>query len=240
MKRIDFSASYLTWLTRKERSYGRFQVDSACTFRCSNSEKTETYYLAPAVIAGNVYAKNDLVKQPVYMFQIAASNERHVIFRTFALHSDDQNSFDNNSDLFEEVELHITKKEAAVLKNFDDIEFHFQNHNTMTACMCYETKQNLQIEIEFPIKHINIQSEKKLFQVETGPILIPFDPPRQSEVKGHFSFNTAFVHFNRSDCAEITLNIPTCVGQENISFFSQVKKLKPQIVLMVDNEKNEK
>ena len=70
MKRIDFSASYLTWLTRKEKSYGRFQVEAACTIRDFSSENTETYYLAPAVNAGNVYAKNGLVKQPVYLFQI--------------------------------------------------------------------------------------------------------------------------------------------------------------------------
>ena len=241
MKHIDFSDSYLTWLTRKGASYGRFQVESTCTIRCFDLEKTETYYLAPAVIAGNVYAQNDLVKQPVYLFQIAASKQRHAIFRTFASHSDDQNSFDNNSDLFEEVELHITKKEAAVLKDFDSIDFHFRNHSTMTARMCYDTKPNLQIEIEFPIKHINIQREKRLFQVETGPILIPSEPPsgRLSKVKGQYYFNIAFVHFNRSDCAEITLNMPTFIGQETICFTPQVKKLNTKIVLMVDNEKSE-
>lgn len=240
MKRIDFSASYLSWLTRKEESYGRFQLEAACTIRGFSSEKTETYYLAPAVIAGNVYAKNDLVKQPVYLFQIAASQGRHVIFRTFVSHVDDRNSFDNNSKLFEEFEFYISRKEAVVLKDFDDIDFHFQQHNSMSARMCYETQQHIQIEIEFPIKHINIQRERRLFQVETGPILIPSETldDRLSEDQGCF-FNTAFVHFNRLDSAEITLNVPTCIGEETICFFSQVKKLNPQIILMVDNDKRE-
>jgi hypothetical protein len=240
MKRIDFSASYITWLTRKERSYGRVQIEAACTIRDFGSENMETYYLAPAVIAGNVYAKNDLVKQPVYLFQIAASQERNVIFRRILSHADDKRSFDKNSDLFEEVELHITGKESAVIKDFDDIEFHFQQHNSMSARMSYETQQHNRIEIEFPIKHINIQRERRLFQVETGPIFIPFETPvdRLSEEQAH-SFNTAFIHFNRLDCAEITLNVPTYIGQETICFFSQVKKLNPQIVLMVDNDKRE-
>lgn len=240
MKRIDFSASHLTWLTKKERSYGRFQVEAACTIRYFNSEKAETYYLAPAVIAGNVYANNDLVKQPFYFFQIAASKKRHVIFRTFASRSDDRNSFDNNSDLFEEVKFHITKKEAAVLKDFDDIVLHFQQHNSMSAFMSYETKQNDRIEIEFPIKHVNIQREKRLFQVETGPILIPSAPPsdRLSEEKGGF-FSTAFVNFNRLDCAEIALNTPIWIGQESICFPPQVKKLNTKTVLMVDNGASE-
>jgi hypothetical protein len=73
MKHIDFLASYLTWLTRKEKSCGRSQIEAACAIRDFESENTETYYSAPAVIAGNVYAKNDLVKQPVYLYQIAAS-----------------------------------------------------------------------------------------------------------------------------------------------------------------------
>lgn len=239
MERIDFSASYLTWLTRKERSYGRFQIEAVCTIRDFGSEKTETYYLAPAVIAGNVYAKNDLVKQPVYLFQIAASKERHVIFRTFVSPPDDQNSFGNNSDLFEKIEFLITKKEAAVLNDFDDIDLHFQQHNPMSTYMSYETPKHCQIEIEFPIKHINIQRERRLFQVETGPILIPSEAQDDwlSEEQ-RFFFKTAFVHFNRLDCTEITLNVPTDIGQETICFFSQVKKLNLQIVLMVDNDKS--
>jgi len=238
MKRINFSASYLTWLTRKEKSYGRFQVEAACTIRDLNRKKAETYYLASAVLAGNVYAKNDLVKQPVYLFQIAASQENHVIFRTFVSLRDEQNSFDSNSKLFKEIEFYISRKEAVILRDFDDIEFHFQQHNSMSACMSYETQQNYLIEIEFPIKHINIQQEKRLFQVETGPILIPPETLADmlSEEQG-CCFNTAFVHFNRLDSAEITLNVPTCIGEEAIRFFSG-SRLNSHIVLMVDNDKS--
>jgi len=209
--------------------------------RCLHIEKTETYYLAPAVIAGNVYAKNDMVKNPVYLFQIAASKQKHVIFRTFVSPSGNQSSVDNNSALFEEVQLHIIKKEATVLKNYDDIEFHFLNHSAMTACICYETGQNLQVEIEFPIKHINIQREKRLYQVETGPILIPFGPPSEmlSKARVQDHFHVAFVHFNRSDFAEITTHTPTCTGQELKCFIPQIKKLDVNIILMADHENNE-
>jgi len=243
MKQIDFSASYFTWLTKKEASYGRFQIESACTSNCFNLEEEETYYLATAVIAGNVYAKNDLVKQPVYQFQIAASKQRHMIFRTFVFSPDDQNSLGDNSELFKEVELHIIKKEAVALKDFDDIAFHFFNHSAMTACICYEIKQNRQqIEIEFPVKHINIQRENRLFQVETGPILIPSEiPPSEklSEVNKQYYFSTAFIHFNRLDCAEIALNMPTCVGKEIVYFTPHVKEINAKIVLMACNEKCE-
>ena len=240
MKRIDFSGSYLTWLTYKEKSYGRFQIEAACAIRNLSSGKAETYYLAPAVIAGNVYAKNDLVKQPAYLFQIAASQERHVIFRTYVSYKEDQRSFDKNFDLFDGIDLHITRKESVALKDFYDILFHFQKHNSMSARMSYETQQRFQIEIEFPIKHINLQREKRLFQVETGPILFPSEPLgyRLSEERGCF-FNTAFIHFNRLDSAEITLNVPTCIGEETIRFFSEAKKLNPHIVLMADNDKRE-
>jgi len=239
MQQIDFSSSYLIWLTKKEGSYGRFQLDAACTIRDFSRKKTSTYYLASAVIAGNVYAKNDLVKQPVYLFQIAASDERHVIFRTFASHVDDQNSINKNSDLFAGVEFHITRKEFFVLKDFDDIDFHFQQCNSISAHVSYGLGKDCQIEIEFPIKHINIQKERRLFQIETGPILIPSEPlaDRLSAMQG-YSFDTAFVHFNRLDSAEFILNAPTCVGQETICFFSQVKKLNARIVLMADKDKN--
>lgn len=122
----------------------------------------------------------------------------------------------------------------------DEVDLHFQQHNSMSACIRYETQQHCRIEIEFPIKHINIHKERRLFQVETGPILIPSTDPTAGLSEGQGCFlNTAFVHFNRLDCAEITLNVPTCIGEETIRFFSQVKKLNPQIVLMVDNDKKE-
>ena len=238
MKRIDFSASYLTWLTRKGRSYGRFQIDAACVIRDPCSGKSETYYLAPAVVAGNVYAENDLVKQPIYLFQIAVSDKRHVVFRTFVPDGDVQISFDKNSKLFEEIEFHITRNEAAVLKDFDDIDLRFQQHNSISAYMSYETAQHGRLEVEFPIKHMNIQKERRLFQVETGPILVPSEVPADSPSYGkRFSFNTAFIHFSCFDCAEITLNVPDCVNGETMCFFPQVKKLNPQIVLMADNGK---
>lgn len=231
MKRIDFFASSLTWLTKKGASYGRFLLDAKCTIKFINSEESETYYLAPAVVAGNVYAEDDLVKNPVYLFQIAASGKRHIIFRTFFSHKDDKNTFDNNSLLFREVEFNITRKEAVVLETFDDIDIHFQKHHHLSARLIYETLQNSRVEVEFPIKHININRKKKWFQVETGPILIPSD-----EIDGEFAkrkhhlFNTAFVHFNRFDRAELTICVPMSIGQEEV----QVKKINSRIIMMIN------
>jgi hypothetical protein len=89
----------------------------------------------------------------------------------------------------------------------------------MSARMSYESQQRGMIEIEFPIKHLNIQRERRLFQVETGPIMIPSETAGDwlSDEQGYF-FNTAFVHFNRLNCAEITLNAPSYLDQETVFF----------------------
>ena len=238
MQRIDFSSSWLTWLTKKEKSYGRFQLDAACTIRDISRNKVSKYYLSNAVIAGNVYAKNNLVKKPVYLFQIAASNELHVIFRTFVSHANEQSHLYENTALFEEVKFRIVKKEAIQLRDFDEINFYFQHHKSISALISYSLGQDCRIEIEFPIKHINIQKERRLFQVETGPVLIPVKLPADSpSTLEEYTFDTAFVHFNHLDGAEFTKSVPTPVGQETMSFFSQVVKMKLRIMMMTDKDK---
>ena len=195
--------------------------------------------MVPAVIAGNVYAEDGLVKHPTYMFQIAASQNRHVIFRTFASYKIDQDSIDKNVELFEEINIHIIKNKAVALEDFDSIDLQFQQHQSISALMYYETEQNERIEIEFPIKHINIQKERKLFQVETGPILIPSECPADRLSAQTCFLDTAFVHFNRLDRAEVTINAITCIGQKKVRFFSHVKKLKARIVLMANDCKRQ-
>ncbi len=69
--------------------------------------------------------------------------------------------------------------------------------------------------IEYPIKTMNLQLERKRMLVDTGPLIYPdLDSDTESEIgKLHF----AFVCFNTNDVAEFVLRGPTPVisdGQE--------------------------
>lgn len=234
-KKIDFARSSCTWLTTEEESYGRFVLESSCSIRDLLTETFQTYYLAAGVIAGNVYEEKDLVSYPTYLFQIAMSHERHKIFRSFLNYDPLQDSFARNSDLFKRVELDIVRQEATLLSDFESILYHFERHEQFSAHLACNPIKDYQVDIEFPIKHLNIHPKFKKFQVETGPVLFPIQTQNNgiSDPSG-MEFQTGFLHFNRFDQAVMTLNSPTPIGGCMTRFYSKVFEVSVQIQLMVD------
>ena len=67
--------------------------------------------------------------------------------------------------------------------------------------------------IEYPIRTMNVQLERKRMQVDTGPLIYPdLDSAEDSEIrKLHF----AFVCFNAADVAEFVLRAPTPVLRDD-------------------------
>ena len=81
---IDFQRSFLTFLTKKGKSYGRFALESVChVIRAGESDKT-SYFLGAQVVAGSVYATDHLMLVPPYTYQMVASKNHHQIFRNYA------------------------------------------------------------------------------------------------------------------------------------------------------------
>ncbi len=236
MKRIDFAASHLTWLTKRERSYGRFQIEGVCTVRADHPDAEETFCLAPAVVAGNVYAENDLIKSPPYLFQIVASKNRHVIFRTYVPQGVPHGNAGTNAELFTEMMICLKERESVVLDDFDDIEAAVRKGAVLSARMRYEKRYGGKIDVEFPIKHINIKKEARMFQVETGPIPV-IDAGSEADAPSFgpgWVFQTTFVHFNRLDRAELTLHAPVKVGKEDVFAYTEIQKIDADIQLMAD------
>ncbi|MDI9569395.1 MAG: hypothetical protein QM278_01470 [Pseudomonadota bacterium] len=236
MKRIDFAASHLAWLTKKERSYGRFQIEAVCTVLADLQGAEETFCLAAAVVAGNVYAEKDLIKIPPYLFQIVASKDRHVIFRTSIPQLGHHGSVGANGELFAEMSLCLKEREAVVLDDFDYIEAAVRKGAALSARICREKSSVGKIDIEFPIKHINIRKETRLFQVETGPIAV-ISERSEADVPSlglGLVFQTAFVHFNRLDRAELAIHAPVKVGREVVYAFTEIQKIEADIQIMAD------
>lgn len=69
---VDFSSSYIHWITAAENSYARFGVQAVLKSR------HQTWSLSSSVMAGNVY-RVDMPKFPPYGYSIACSDESWVI-----------------------------------------------------------------------------------------------------------------------------------------------------------------
>ncbi len=233
MDGIDFQNSSLTWLTEGGESYGRFALESVCFVRDESSGTTDTYGLGAEVLAGEVYGTAGLVMRPNYLFQIAASRNAHAIFRTYARHRPDRDSSGANAASFKEMDLRVVKRGAVVLHDIAAIEEHFDRHSQFSARVTLPQVGATVVEIEFPVKHINLQRAHRRFQVETGPILFPtrIHAGRVEDVSMP-EFNAAFIHFNRLEEVEVTLRTPTRVGLRSTRFYSKTMRLPADVSLL--------
>jgi len=226
LEKSDFHNSSIRWITRQENSVGIFNVDSVLRVssksKASASEKV--FALGSGVLAGNMYHDQDLAVDPPYFFQIACSDKDHVIFRTY-LHSDYHKKIeacndkgratrtaDPNKKKFKSLKPYIVRKKALKLDNFDTLYSACRQDRLdrldLSGKIEYETQSGYVVEIEFPVKHINFIKRKKIWQMETGPILFAGRSIDNTPVKIIESLCPCFVHANSFDKVFITTDFP--------------------------------
>ena len=212
MERIDFSKSNIYW---DGTSKGIFKLVSVLKINRLKSEKSETIFgLADSVLAGNMYVSEGLVKQPSYLFQLAGSSWEQYIFRTFLPNQKKsklpswvkKNSLIGDSHkkkLFNEFFIDIKKISARKILNYDDIEAVFFENN-FTARVKFENS-GYKFSVEFPVNHINIKPEIKMWQVETGPLLFPI---LEDVMPINLELLPCFTHFNSFEKLDVFYDYP--------------------------------
>lgn len=207
LQTVDFNKSSVSWLGE---STGIFKLASILSVFYKG--KADTFALTENVLAGNVYAMEGLIKNPPYLFQVVASNKYQKILRT-----------DLDNDISGIPEQKISRRqlldtEGNLFEDGLDIDIHYKLGNSVSTF--YEIKKcstafslngRLSIDtnqhnfmIEFPIRHLNTNMEKKKWQVETGPILFPVF----AENKKEYSLSPSFLFFNSLHTADIFLDYP--------------------------------
>ena len=211
-ERINFSKSNIFW---DGPSRGIFKLVSVLRLNLGKSKKPETTFgLGESVLAGNMYVSEGLLKQPPYLFQVAGSTEEQYIFRTF-LPNQKRSTFprwvNKNThvgdthvkNLFDEFYLDLKKSRAKSVMNYDEIEKCFYDNNFTVKIQIDSIEFNY--SIEFPVNHINIKPEIKMWQVETGPILMPnFEESKT----GDLELLPCFIHFNSFDKLDVFYDYP--------------------------------
>ncbi len=216
---VDFERSRICWGFGSINSHGSFKIEAILRVYDASDFIEESFVLSAGVLAGNVYAPDKLVKQPAYNFQIAASSTRHVIFRTYTesklfswkslvARGRERDSYGENQ-LFEPLDLKLHSKDVKKIESNEEIESHLLNCSDFTCLIHFPLLNNLRLELEFPVKHINFHPTSKEFQVETGPIL--FVCP-EFFLKGKRDLLRelipSFIHFSSLNRADFTLDFP--------------------------------
>ena len=208
VNRIDFKNSHLSW---SGSSKGIFNIISTLKIKEKGNENGALIFaLGSAVIAGNLYKNERLIKTPEYYFQVMGSESKQCIYRTFIDNNkkypnwvnDDKTGDTFGKNMLNEFKLNITKEEAFLLADFTDIA-NFFDCNSFSAKISLKMNNKI-IIIEFPIIHLNIKPQARLWQVETGPVLFPIINNKSNL----FGYLPSFVHFNCFENIDIFYDFP--------------------------------
>lgn len=230
---VDFQKSSLTWIGREGESSARFALESVCVMTNPATGRATPYGLGAEILAGNVYAADNLVKTPRYLFQAVASEHGHIFFRTFPRHRRAADSYAPNAGLFKKLVLRVERRLADVVPDFPTLQRHFDEHSDLSGRITIYQDTESEAEIEFPVKHINVQRAERRFQIETGPVLVPAEAAETGPPRPKFpTFDVAFVHFSRLDRIELTLRVPIRIGLRSTRFYARTIKVPAAVNIL--------
>lgn len=152
---LDFQNSFVSWKTHTG-SYGRFNAEAYL-----KHDDTE-WLLGSQVLAGNVYATENLIKTPLYYFQPVFSTVQCKILRNYFPEYTQDNTLFTPSEQFSEHKVTLN-----TVKEFKEL---LPTENIASQIQC--TISSINFLLQFPVKHFNVNTQNT-FQIETGPIVLP-------------------------------------------------------------------
>lgn len=167
MQAVDFERARISWTT-KAGIHGTWRiVATAC-----RHDSEDCIYLAPAVMAGDVFGAGRLPRDPPFSFQLVATRKRHAIIREGEAveHRDSEAEHDA---VFSSFDIQAPER-AATLMNAASLDAGTVAQSwPMSARLKVPGRSGKFWNLQFPVNHINTRAAA--YQVESGPVLIPQD-----------------------------------------------------------------
>jgi hypothetical protein len=194
---LDFARSSCTWLLKDQPSYGRFAIDATLTL-----PGIDTFYLCAQVFAGNVYGAGALFKDPPYEFSVVFSTEKIRIFRDTARNEPISDSV-RSADEYAKVQLSVATSPCRKIEFAELASLPPGQWGRLSARIRTREGAGLPVqEMEFPIRHVNVDPVARRFQIETGPVLVLNDGDGEPLSR----LRRAYVNFGQPDRAEFLVD----------------------------------
>lgn len=215
MKAIDFARARIAWTTLGG-SRGLWRVSAAAR----REDGGEAWFLAAGVMAGDVYGQGRLPLDPPFSYQIAASHERHVIFREPLEASNVRDTVAPHAETFASFMIVVPEADAGEVP-LDQLPA--QRRWPLTARISAAGQSGAGWTLEFPVNHINLRDEPPAWQVETGPIVVPGDLIDVAGAAKPGGLQLAFVFFSRPDRADLLAFGPVAEGRRGFAHFARLE-----------------
>jgi len=139
---------------------------------------------------------------------------------------------DDTSKAFDKVEIDIQFAEGRELKTNKEIVDACLARKPLVSQTEWTAENGIHILIEYPVRVWNYNERDTLYQLDTGPVLIPnFNRKHTRLIE---TFERAYIAHNSPDWAEFIVNVPTRINDEiMVDHCSESRRLDQVINRMI-------
>ncbi len=237
---VDYAASYVTFVTTGRGNLARLQIESRCVLLDENGELMEEFFQFASCKSEDTYAAENLFQDPNYDFSGIFSRDHYVIFRTRAPHSGDYAERGEVRPRFENALFQI--------RTAPDIQVLAENPAIVAATLkglplvgrteIHDEANGTRAIIEYPVKTMNVNDLRNLYQVDTGPLAFPeFTTTVERPID---RMELAYVAHNRPDEAYFVVQRPTTIVVDEaevceVCHYSDIRRLPAKNTLMASH-----
>lgn len=261
MRMIDFGNSYMTWIVphnpNDKRVPGhmpwdnsaRILLDACCTITDTATGVSDDFYLvAPC--------RTEWMYRDEYLFQIPSGEYREIFSATRRLSLGNRMTVEGPAPrsipaLVEQPVEGVPVVTAGLrsltfaVRTFPEVTTLEDDASVVAATQAnlplgarteiWDDARGLRATLEYPIKTMNIQAERRRFQVDTGPLIVPDLAAQEEHWMDRFSL--AHIIYNTFDRAEFICRRPTPIerdGREvaSVQHYSDVRVYPARTVLL--------
>jgi hypothetical protein len=236
MRAIDFAHSFLTFRidTLKKPpatvshkppftlNNARIPIDCRCEITDKRTGESQEFVLGVNCKTERVGVERDIWTEPNADFVPVFSRDQFLNIKTFdhvgkqvmlyppTLGVQPERQTGRVGEAFDSVRIDLIYREGKALKTADEIiEATLANH-LLLARSEIEGDRYVAI-LDYPIKTMNANEREKIYQTDTGPVLLPdFGREPEELIAG---FELAFAAFNSPHWIEFLVRAPTPVGE---------------------------
>jgi len=223
MRIVDYSRSFITFVTKGRGNNARLQVESVCAL--TTGGKTSEYFFFASCKSEDTFAPKNLFYKKNYDFCGIFSDQEYVLFRTRSIHHPGWRDQGLWRDRFEGVHQHIVRQEGRALSTPQEIVRASLENIPLVGRVEIESRDRAcSAVLEFPIKTMNANDLEWKYQVDTGPL--PF-PDFSAEVQRPIErLSPAFVAYNAPHFAEFVVQERLPLGQGvEVSHYAGITEL---------------
>ncbi|MCD6350559.1 MAG: hypothetical protein J7M26_00460 [Armatimonadetes bacterium] len=258
---LDYGRSFLG--TLGPGNYPRFWVESRCFIEHEPSGLRREYFQCGSCKAEDTFAEKNLLRDPNYDFLPVFSEEELIVFRRHAWCAEDYGETGRERagwadgappppgdyrqvrpmkghPVWGGIVPKLREAQARPLASAGEVIEATQAGLPLIAqTVLRDDASGVRAVLEYPIKTINCHPDRGLWQVDTGPVVLP----DLTAPLGQWAptLELAFVVFNTYDWVDVVVEVPTPVlrdGQEmgRVYHYSDIRHLEAKSLLLAQED----